>query len=242
MRSRGGAARAGMIVLTIVVVLGAVVMFFPFVWTVVTSIDHDAGLDVTPSLVPDHPSLGAYLELFSRLPFRGRGIAFAAYLATMMMPIQVLIVPLFVEMKTFGLLDSYVGVILPSIGSAFGVFLLRQAMNSVPTELDQAATLDGAGHFRIFAQIVLPLIRPALATFGVFAFLNSWNAFLWPLIILRSPELHTLPVALSSLQGQYTTQWDVVMAGSVISILPMVVLYVFAQKYIVQGVAGAGLK
>lgn len=185
-------------------------------------------------------SLAAYV--FSRMPFKGRNTVFAVYLATMMVPLQVLVVPLFVQMKNLGLIDSYLGVLLPGVASAFGVFLLRQAMNSVPPELDQAATLDGAGHFRIFGLIILPLVRPALATLTVFAFLNTWNSFLWPLIILRSPEVKTLPVALAGLQGQYTTQWDIVMAGSVISILPMLALYIFTQKYIIQGVAGAGLK
>ena len=185
-------------------------------------------------------SMAAYA--FTRLPFRGRGAVFVLYLATMMIPFQVLIVPLFAEMKALGLINTYLGAILPTIASAFGVFLLRQAMSTVPYDLDQAATLDGAGHFRVFFQIVLPLVRPALATLAVFGFLNTWNSFLWPLIILRDPTMQTLPVALSTLQGQFSTQWDVLMAGSVVSIIPMFALYVFAQKYIVQGVAGTGLK
>ncbi|WP_199245626.1 carbohydrate ABC transporter permease [Leifsonia sp. AG29] len=258
------------------VIVGALVMIFPFVWTVVTSISPGASLTTTPKLIPDNASLSPYLALFdrvpfaqvilnsliiavvstclqlvtsamagyafARLPFRGRGAIFLLYLATMMIPFQVLIVPLFVEMKSLGLINTYAGAILPTMASAFGVFLLRQAISTVPPELDQAATLDGAGHFRIFFQVVLPLVRPALATLAVFAFLNTWNSFLWPLIILRDPLMQTLPVALSSLVGQYSTQWDVLMAGSVISILPMFALYVFAQKYIVQGVAGTGLK
>lgn len=263
-------------VLYAVLIVGALLMVFPFVWTVVTSITPGATLTTTPKLIPDDPSLAPYIELFgrvpfarvianslliavvstllqlvtsamaayvfSRMPFRGRGAVFVVYLATMMIPFQVLIVPLFAEMKTLGLINTYLGAILPTIASAFGVFLLRQAMNTVPHDLDQAATLDGAGHFRIFWVIVLPLVRPALATLAVFAFLNTWNSFLWPLIILRDPLMQTLPVALSSLQGQYSTQWDVLMAGSVVSIIPMFALYVFAQKYIVQGVAGTGLK
>jgi multiple sugar transport system permease protein len=260
----------------LVVIVGALAMLFPFVWTVVTSISPGASLTTTPKLIPTNPSLAPYLELFSRvpfarvilnslviavistvlqlvtssmaayvfarMPFRGRGGIFLLYLATMMIPFQVLIVPLFVEMKQLGLINSYAGAILPTVASAFGVFLLRQAMSTVPIELDQAATIDGAGHFRVFFQIMLPLVRPALATLAVFGFLNTWNSFLWPLIILRDPLMQTLPVALSSLQGQYSTQWDVLMAGSVISILPMFALYLFAQRYIVQGVAGTGLK
>ena len=179
---------------------------------------------------------------FSRLPFRGRGVVFAIYLATMMVPLQVLIVPLFAELRAFGLLNTYLGALLPSFASAFGIFLLRQAINQVPRELDEAATLDGAGHGRIFLSIILPNIRPALATLTIFAFMGSWNSFLWPLVVLRDPELQTLPIALAGLQGQYTTAWDVVMAGSVVSVLPMLALYLIAQKHIIQGVASAGLK
>jgi multiple sugar transport system permease protein len=172
---------------------------------------------------------------FSRLPFPGRGMVFAVYLATMMIPLQVLIVPLFVQLRDFGLLNTYLGALLPTFASAFGIFLLRQAINQVPRELDEAAMLDGAGHFRTFFSIVLPNIRPALATLTVFAFMGSWNSFLWPLVVLRREELQTLPVVLAGLQGQYTSEWDIIMAGSV-------VLYIFAQKYVVQGVASSGIK
>ncbi|GAA1851568.1 carbohydrate ABC transporter permease [Microbacterium koreense] len=268
--------RAKRTILTGVLILGAGIMFFPFLWTLSTSLSPGAGLGATPQLIPEDPSFAAYAELFentpfarvianslglaiattllqlttsalaayafSRLPFPGRGFVFALYLATMMIPIQVLIVPLFVQMRDFGLVDTYLGVLLPGVASAFGVFLLRQAMNSVPRELDEAATLDGAGHFRIFGQVVLPLVGPALATLAVFSFMSSWNSFLWPLIILRSDTLQTLPLALAGLQGQYTTQWDVMMAGSIVSILPMLTIYLFAQKYVIQGVASSGLK
>jgi multiple sugar transport system permease protein len=260
----------------VVVALGAIAMFFPFLWTIITSITPGAGLTVTPALIPENPTLDAYARLFterpfgrvilnslalatittliqlftsataayafSRLPFRGRGVVFAIYLATMMIPLQVLIVPLFVELRTFGLLNTYLGALLPTFASAFGIFLLRQAMNQVPMELDEAAKLDGAGHFRTFWQITLPNIRPALATLTVFAFMGSWNSFLWPLVVLRKPELQTLPIALAGLQGQYTTDWNVVMAGSIVSILPMLALYLFAQKYVIQGVANSGIK
>src|SRR5690606_13448863 len=276
LRSRRRTPVLGPVVLHVIVIAGAVAMFFPFLWTIVTSLTPGAGLSLTPSLVPENPSLEAYWRLFSerpfgriilnslglaiattlaqlftsataayafsRLPFRGRGIVFAIYLATMMIPLQVLIVPLFVELKSLGLINTYLGALLPTFASAFGIFLLRQAVNQVPRELDEAATLDGAGHFRTFWQVILPNIRPALATLTVFAFMGSWNSFLWPLVVLRAPELQTLPVALAGLQGQYTTEWDIVMAGSVVSVLPMLALYVFAQKYVVQGVANSGLK
>lgn len=268
--------KSQVLLLTLVIALGAIIMFFPFLWTVITSISPGTGLSSTPKLIPEDPGLSAYRELFestnfarvivnsvalaiattviqlitsstagyvfSRMPFRGRGAVFALYLATMMIPIQVLIVPLFVLMKSLGLVDTYLGVLLPGFASAFGVFMLRQAMTTLPRELDEAAMIDGAGHFSIFGRITLPLVIPAIATFGIFAFMSSWNSFLWPLIILRSTELKTLPLALASLQGQYTTQWDVMMAGSVISILPMLALYIFAQKYIIQSVASVGIK
>ena len=264
------------VLLSVVMIAGAVAMFFPFYWTIVTSLSAGAGLTRTPSLIPANPSLAAYTQLFldlpfarvaansfllavittlvqlftsataayafSRLPFRGRAAVFGVYLATMMIPLQVLIVPLFAQLRAVGLINTYLGALLPTFASAFGIFLIRQAMNQVPVELDEAATLDGSGHFRIFWHIILPNIRPALATLAVFAFMGSWNSFLWPLVVLRSPELQTLPVALAGLQGQYTTQWDVVMAGSVISILPMLAIYLFAQKYVIQGVANSGLK
>ncbi|MET8049025.1 MULTISPECIES: carbohydrate ABC transporter permease [unclassified Streptosporangium] len=179
---------------------------------------------------------------FARLPFPGRGALFAVYLATLMMPLPVLVVPLFIEMRTFNLVDTYFALLAPTIASAFGVFLLRQAINQVPKEFDEAAVLDGAGHFRIFVYVVLPLIRPALATFAIFGFMASWNSYLWPLIIIKSPEFMTLPLGLATLHGQFTTEWDVVMAGSVISVVPILILYVFAQKHVIASVAQSGLK
>lgn len=258
------------------VALGAVVMLFPFLWTVITSITPDGSLADGPTLFVDDPTLAAYRELvdaipiwrilansfaiavastvlqlvtgsmaaygFARLRFPGRNLVFALYLATMMVPLQVLVVPLFIEMKALNLQDTYLGLLAPSIASAFGVFLLKQAVETLPRELDEAATIDGAGHLRTFVTIVLPLIRPALATVAVFAFMASWNSFLWPLVVIRSPELMTLPLGLSTLQGQFTTQWDVVMAGSVVSIVPIALLYLLAQRHIVAGIAHTGLK
>jgi len=177
---------------------------------------------------------------FARLHFPGKNIVFSVYLATLMVPF--LVVPLFIEMKTLQLQDTYMALLAPSIASAFGVFLLKQAVEGVPIELDEAATLDGAGHLRIFTMVVLPLIRPALATVAVFAFMGSWNSFLWPLVVIRSPELMTLPLGLSTLQGQFTTEWNVVMAGSVVSIVPIALVYLLAQRQIIAGIAHTGIK
>lgn len=137
---------------------------------------------------------------------------------------------------------GYAALIAPTVASAFGVFLLRQAIQAVPRELDDAATIDGAGHLRIFTSIVLPLIKPALATVGIFAFMSSWNSFLWPLVVIRSPEFQTLPLGLANLHGQFTTDWDVVMAGSVVSIVPIALVYLVAQRHLIAGVAHTGLK
>lgn len=258
------------------VAIGAMVMLFPFLWTVVTSITPEGSLSGGPSLLVKNPTLDAYRSLmdampmwriilnslgiavlstgiqlitgsmagygFARLQFRGKNVVFGLYLATLMVPLQVLVVPLFIEMKMLNLQDTYMALLAPSIASAFGVFLLKQAVESVPTELDEAATLDGASHLRIFTMIILPLIRPALATVAVFAFMGSWNSFLWPLVVIRSPEFMTLPLGLSTLQGQFTTQWDVVMAGSVVSIIPIAIVYLLAQRHIIAGVATTGIK
>lgn len=258
------------------VLVGAAVMLFPFLWTVITSITPEGSLADGPTLIVQDPTLDAYRTLldsvpmwrimlnsfgiaiaatalqlvtgamaayaFARLSFPGKNAVFGLYLATLMVPLQVLVVPLFIEMKTFGLQDTYFSLLAPGIASAFGVFLLRQAVAGVPTELDEAATLDGAGHLRIFTLIVVPLIRPALATVAVFAFMASWNSFLWPLVVIRSPEFMTLPLGLSTLHGQFTTQWDVVMAGSVLSIVPIALVYLLAQRHIIAGIAHTGIK
>ncbi len=179
---------------------------------------------------------------FARLQFRGSTAVFLLYVATMMIPMQVIIVPLFIEMRELRLVDTYAGLILPTLVSSFGVFMLRQAFLALPRELDEAAFVDGAGHFRVFWQILLPLVRPALATFAVFGFMSSWNAFLWPLVIAQTEAHMTLPVGLSLLLGRYSTAWNVIMAGSALSALPILALYVFAQRYVVRGIASTGIK
>ena len=185
-------------------------------------------------------AMGAYV--FARLVFRGRDLLFLVYLATLMVPLQVTIVPLFVEMRFLGLVNTYPGLILPSIASAFGTFLLRQAFLALPRDLDEAAFIDGAGHWTVFRRVLLPLAGPALATFTVFAFMASWNSFLWPLVVTSAPDLMTLPVGLSALQGRYETAWNLVMAGATVSVIPILVIYAVAQRHVVRGVAFSGIK
>lgn len=179
---------------------------------------------------------------FARIRFPGREIIFYAYLATLMIPQQVTLVPLFIIMTWLDWGNSYQALILPSSFGAFGTFLLRQFYLRLPREVEEAAFMDGAGYIRIFFTIGLQLARPALATLAVFAFMASWNSFLWPLIITSDQTMMTLPVGLSFLNGRYTTDWNVLMAGAVIGTLPIIAVYVFAQKYIIQGLATTGLK
>jgi multiple sugar transport system permease protein len=180
---------------------------------------------------------------FARIPFRGRNLLFGLYLATMMIPLQVVIVPLFIEMRNLGLVDSYAALLLPTIVSSFGTFLLRQAFMALPRELDEAAFLDGAGHFSVFFRILLPLIGSALATFAVFAFMATWNSFLWPLVITQASDRHvTLPVGLSRLNGRFSTDWNVIMAGSVMTVVPIVAFYLVTQRWVIRSVTFSGLK
>jgi multiple sugar transport system permease protein len=197
-----------------------------------------AGLTTLGQLVTC--SMAAYA--FARLKFRGHNLVFLFYLATMMVPFQVTITPLFILMRIFGWINTYQGLILPGVFSAFGTFMLRQAFLTIPVEYEESAYMDGASPLTIFLRIILPLSKPALATLTVFAFMGSWNAFLWPLFIVREQTLMTLPVGLATLQGRWLTEWNLVMAGTVISVLPMLLLYLFAQKYIVQGFMISGLK
>lgn len=179
---------------------------------------------------------------FSRISFRGRDGIFLLYLATMMIPFQVTVVPLFMEMQHAGLVDTFAGLVLPQLVSAFGVFLLRQSMLKLPRELEEAAIVDGAGHARMFSRIVLPLVAPSLATLGILSFMATWNAFLWPLVIISSTDKMTLPLGLANLQGQYSTDWSLVMAGTSFAVIPIVLVYVLAQRRITEGFLMSGLK
>jgi len=185
-------------------------------------------------------ALAAYA--FARMRWRGRDTLFLLYLATLMVPSQVTITPLFILMTKLGWVNTYQGLILPGITSAFGTFLLRQAMLGVPREYEEAAFIDGGTHWTVFRHVVLPMVHPALATLAVFATMGSWNNFLWPLFITRDTQLMTLPVGLATLQGRYTTEWSVVMAGAVITVIPIVSVYLVAQRAFVRGVVLSGLK
>jgi len=185
-------------------------------------------------------SLSAYA--LSRLDFPGKTLAFYLVLATLMVPYQITLIPLFQTVFDLHWLNTYQGLIVPRATSAFGIFMLRQFFITVPRDLDAAARMDGAGEFRIYWSIMLPLARPALATLGVFLFMNNWNDFLWPLVITSSTEMRTLPAGLALFSGQFVIEHAVLMAGATLSLLPLAVAFLFAQRYFVQGIATTGIK
>jgi multiple sugar transport system permease protein len=184
-------------------------------------------------------SLAAFA--FARLRFPGRNRLFLAYLATLMVPGQVTLIPNFLIVKYLGWIDTYQALIIPQVFSAFGTFLLRQFFLTIPRELDDAARIDGASALAFFRKILLPLSTPALATLAVFTFTAQWNNFLWPLIVVNDVQMRTLTVGLRALVGQFTVQYPLLMAGSVIALAPMVVVFLLAQRAFVRGIALTGL-
>ena len=181
---------------------------------------------------------------FSRMQWRGRDTVFVLYLATMMIPGVVLVLPQFILIRNLDWTNTYSALIVPSLFSAFGTFLLRQAFLTLPKDFEEAAFVDGATYWTVFWRIILPLSTPSLATLAVFSFMGSWNNYLWPLFVARREEVMTLPVALASLQGgpRALTEWNLVMAGSVVAVLPILVVYLLAQRWFVQGVVSSGIK
>lgn len=179
---------------------------------------------------------------FARLRFTGSRVIFGGYLATMMIPTQVTMIPLFVIMTKLGLKDSYASVIMPSIFRPFAIFLLVQQMRTIPEDLLAAARIDGAGVFQVFRKIALPLCIPSLATLSITTFMESWNDYLWPLLMLGDKDKMTLPIALSTLNGQYGTEYNVLMAGSLVSMVPIIVIYIIAQRQFKSGMMAGGIK
>ncbi|MEL6579731.1 MAG: carbohydrate ABC transporter permease [Cyanobacteria bacterium J06621_12] len=185
-------------------------------------------------------SLAAYP--LARLNFKGREFIFALVLATIMIPFQIVMIPLYILAVNLGLRNTYLGIVLPNLTSAFGIFLLRQALQAVPLELEEAARIDGCSELGIWWNIMLPAIRPALFTLAIFVFIGSWSDFLWPLIVLDDPDYYTLPLAVANLADAFSLDWRLVAAGSVISIAPILLLFLFLQKYIVPTDVGSGVK
>lgn len=186
-------------------------------------------------------SMAAYA--FARIEFPFRNLIFILFLATLMIPEQVTIIPLYIIMRDLALVDTLMSIILPyALFNAFGVFLLRQFIYGIPKELEEAAIVDGANRLTIYWRIIMPLIRPALAAFGIFTFLFQWNNFFRPLVFLNSVELYTVPLALNFFRGERATDYALLMAGSAISILPVLIVYIIGQRHIIEGIATTGLK
>ena len=184
-------------------------------------------------------SLSAFA--FARLRFRGREILFLVYLATLMIPFQVTMIPNFILVSYLHWYDTFYALIVPTAFSAFAVFLLRQYFRGIPVDLDEAARMDGASSLRIWGQVIMPLSSPVLAALTIFVFLGSWNDFLWPLVVTNSNATRTIPVGLASFRGQFNTDWHLLMAGSVIALLPVLLVYVIAQKRFIEGITLSGM-
>ena len=181
---------------------------------------------------------------FAKYQFPGRDVLFSMILATMMIPFFVILIPVFYVVKQFGWTNNYAGLIMPGLVSAYGIFMMRQFILTLPDELLDAARIDGANEFRIYWQIILPLTGPALATLGVFNMISVWNSFLWPLLVAQSPDLYTVPLALNSLRtfGMEAQVLNLQMAGTVASVIPTLIIFIFLQRYFTQGIALTGLK
>lgn len=266
------------ILLHMALVVGAIIMVFPFIWSILSSLKGVSQIfAVPPEFIPNpfvwsnYPdslqampfgraywnsfyitilivgiqlitaSMAAYA--FAKIRFPGINLIFVLFLATMMIPKQVTMVPTYMIMSKIGWLDTHLALIVPgALFNAFSVFLLRQFVMGIPNELEEAAIVDGANPFRVYWSVILPLIRPALAAVGIFSFMGTWNNFLEPLIYLSTPDLFTVPLMLNYFKGLYATDWGLMMAGSTISIIPVLIVYVIAQKHIIEGVALTGVK
>lgn len=185
-------------------------------------------------------SMAAYA--FARLTFPGRDKLFFAYLATMMIPGSVTMIPVFVLMKHLGWIDSYQALIIPGLFSAYGTFMLRQFFMGLPSDLEDAAKIDGSGYIGIWARVILPLSKPALATLSTFTFMGYWGSYMWPLIITITEPLRTLPIGLKYFVGQHATNYTQLMAGSMIALIPVLILFLFNQRYFVEGIKLSGIK
>jgi multiple sugar transport system permease protein len=179
---------------------------------------------------------------FAKFRFRGRDRLFRLLLSGLVIPAQVTMLPLFLMLKTMGLVNTYAGAVVPGLASIFGIFLMRQFAGSIPDSLLEAARIDGAGDFRIYCSVVLPLCRPILFTLALFTFMGTWNDFMWPLIIMTDNMNYTLPVAIANLKGEHLLDLELMMAGSVITILPVLILFLLFQRHYVRGIMVGGVK
>ncbi|HMN27559.1 MAG TPA: carbohydrate ABC transporter permease [Caldilineaceae bacterium] len=276
-QQRAGAALGGAVV-SFFLIVAALLVSFPFVWMIRSSLMlEEEAMRFPPLWIPSQLTLAHYFDAltiqpfgryivnslfiaivvvigqlltasmgayaFARLRFPGRDRLFLLYLATMMVPGQVTLIPVYVLISKIGWVDNYLALIVPGLFSVYLTFLLRQFFLLIPGELEDAARIDGAGYFRTYWTIFIPLSQPALATCALLAFMGSWTSFLWPLIVIRTKELRTVPIGLAALQQQMGyVDFPQLMAGSVMAILPIFILFLFLQRYFIEGIALTGLK
>ena len=261
----------------VILVFGAFVMVFPFVWMMIASLMTAGEIQMRPPVwLPAEPQVNNYSDLAQSIPigrlyfnslftssiivfgvllssslagfafakyrFPGRELLFYLILATMMIPFFVTLIPVFFIVRQLGWIDTYQGLVVPGLTSAYGIFLMRQFILTLPYELIDAARIDGASELMIYWRIVVPLVKPALATLGTFTFIASWNNFLWPLLVLNSRELMTLPLGVNSLRSLYADNTNLLMAGTAVAVVPMLLVFVFLQRYFIKGIALTGLK
>ncbi len=270
-----GKADAGTIVAYVLLTLGAVVMFFPFLWMLLSSFKPLAEI-FRFNIIPHSWTLGNYRDVLldshfprwflnsvvvagistisvlffcslvgytlTRLRFPGRNLIFILILSTLMVPTEMLVIPWYVMSTRYGWVNTFWGLAFPGLIPAFGVFLMRQFFQTLPRDLFDAGRVDGVSEFGLFWRVGLPLVRPGLAALGIFNFVGNWNAFLWPLIIAKSPSMRTIPVGVALFSGEASTQWNLIMAASAMAILPVLIVFFIFQKQIIEGVVLTGVK
>ena len=265
----------GSILAYILLALGSIVMFFPFLWMLLSSFkDIREILDI--NFFPQTWTLANYREVIfdtrfprwffnsmvvalattlsglffcsligytlTRMRFPGRQVIFILILSTLMVPTEMLVIPWFVMSSDFGWINTFWGIAFPGLMPAFGVFLMRQFFQTLPRDLFDAARVDGIGEFGLFWRIGLPLVKPALAALGIFAFIGNWSAFLWPLIIAKSASMRTIPVGIALFSGEAGTAWNLIMAANALAIIPVLLVFFVFQKQIIEGVVLTGTK
>jgi multiple sugar transport system permease protein len=269
--------KPGTIAAYLVLSVFSIVMLFPFVWMLSSSLK-DATQIFKLKLFPDAPTLDNYRYILfsesskfprwflnsaivavcttvsvlffdsllgytlSKYRFPGKNIIFMLIVSTLMIPTEMLVIPWYAMARSLKWVNTYWGIMFPGMISAFGVFLMRQFMQTIPDDLIDAARVDGRGEFMIFLTVVLPLVTPALATLAIFNFIGNWNAFLWPLIAASKPRMFTLPVGLANFSGEAGSDWHYIMTGAAVAMAPLVAVFLLFQKQIVRGIAMTGLK
>jgi ABC-type glycerol-3-phosphate transport system permease component len=271
--------RLGQYVLIALIIFGAIIMAFPFIWMVLTSLKHSDEIYRLPmTILPDNflnldnyrivferqPFLRFFLNsfivaagstlaslflsslagyVFAKFEFPGKEVLFFVFiLAVLMIPFEVIVIPLYLLFNRLGLVNTYLGIMGPSLLSAFGVFIMRQFIVSIPNDYIDAARIDGHSELQIFFRIILPMSAPALATLGTIKFIWSWNEFLWPLVMVTSEEMRTVTLGLSTYTGLWHTEYSVVTAAAFLSVIPMLVIYLFLQNFVIEGMTMTGLK